>query len=148
MVLISDRKKGLKITIVKIFSSIHVFLYRLSRGRIGSRMAGLKVLLLTTTGRKSGRQRTTTLGFLEEDGDYVVIASNGGSDQNPGWYYNLIANPRVTIQVHDKVMPVTAAVADAAERARLWQKLLQVAPGYQDYEKRTTREIPLVLLRP
>ena len=86
----------------KIWTRMHVFLYRLTGGRFGSEMRGFKVLLLTTTGRKSGKPRTTPLGYFDHEGGYVIIASNGGLPSNPAWFYNLKANPRVDIQVKDR----------------------------------------------
>lgn len=90
----------------KIASAIHVFVYRRTGGRFGGDIAGLHVLLLTTTGRKSGRRRTIPLGYFEHDGRYVIIGSNGGSDAHPAWFGNLRSEPRVTIQVKDMQMVV------------------------------------------
>lgn len=132
----------------KAWTAVHVFLYRLTGGRFGSEMRGFKVLLLTTTGRKSGKRRTTPLGYFEHDGGYVIIASNGGLPSNPGWYYNLKANPRVDVQIKDRRMTVRAEQVSSEAHAALWKKLISIAPGYDAYPKRTTREIPLILLRP
>lgn len=134
-------------TFFKIFTNIHVFFYRLSRGRFGSQVRGLPVLLLTTTGRKSGKQRTTPLGYIKDADKYVITASNAGFDFHPDWYHNLITNPQVSIQVKDNLLPSTSRVADADERPRLWKMLVQVAPGYSDYERKTTRQIPLIILK-
>lgn len=127
---------------------MHIFLYRLSGGRVGNRVSGMTVLLLTTTGRKTGKKRTTPLGYFVEDGAYVIIASGGGSDRHPAWFHNLKSNPQVTIQVGSKQMTAVAEPADPEMRQQLWAKLLTIAPGYGSYEKRTTREIPVVILRP
>jgi deazaflavin-dependent oxidoreductase (nitroreductase family) len=125
---------------------IHIFLYRLTSGRIGGSMRGFGVLLLTTTGRKTGKRRTTPLGYFEHEGGYVVTASNAGFDQHPAWYLNLKSNPRVAIQVMSKRMDAVAEIAGPQERSRLWARLIELAPGYARYEERTKREIPMVIL--
>jgi F420H(2)-dependent quinone reductase len=132
----------------KFFMSIYVGLYRLSRGKVGGRMAGTKVLLLTTTGRKSGKTHTAPLGFFDWQGGYVIVASNGGQPKHPAWYHNLKSHPQVTVQMFDQVIPVTAEVLTGEARAQAWQQVITTAPGYAGYEKQTTREIPLVLLHP
>jgi deazaflavin-dependent oxidoreductase (nitroreductase family) len=115
---------------------------------MGSEMRGFKVLLLTSTGRKSGKQRTTPLGYFDYDGGYVITASNAGLSHNPGWYYNLKSNPQVTVQVKDAEMTAIAEEAKGELRDQLWAQLIEQALGYADYEKRTTREIPMLILRP
>jgi deazaflavin-dependent oxidoreductase (nitroreductase family) len=132
----------------KFFMALQVGIYRLSGGKLGGNMRGFKVLLLTTTGRKSGKVRTTPLGYFDNQDGYVIVASNGGQPANPAWYHNLKSDPRVTAQVLDKVMPVTAEVLSGEARAQAWQQVIATAPAYANYEKKTTREIPLVLLRP
>jgi len=134
--------------IIKIALSIYIFLYRLTSGAIGGRMAGLQVLLLITTGRKTGQSRTTPLGYIKQDGDFVVIASNGGSDRNPGWFYNLKSNPQVTIQIRNKQLAAKAEVVDAEKRKQIWADVVKIAPVYDRYTTRTKREIPLVILKP
>ena len=106
------------------------------------------MLLLTTTGRRSGKRRTTPLGYFADEGRYVIVGSNAGFNYHPAWYHNIKANPRVTIQVKDKALNATAEVAEPAERQRLWDKLMTIAPLYGGYEKQTKREIPLVVLHP
>jgi len=122
--------------------------YRRTKGKFGGQVAGLPVLLLTTTGRKSGKQHTTPLGFLEDNGDYVIIASNGGQDKNPAWFHNLKANPNATIEIKDQPLQVTAEVALPDRRSRLWDRLVKLSPQYGGYEKKTTREIPMIILHP
>ena len=130
-------------------SRAHVVLFRLSGGRLGGRIpSGAPVLLLTTTGRKSGKQRTLPLLYLEDAGRYVVIASVGGAPKHPAWYLNLLANPGATIEVGRRKLRVTASTASAEERARLWPLTVQMYPGYEDYQARTSREIPVVILTP
>jgi deazaflavin-dependent oxidoreductase (nitroreductase family) len=128
--------------------AIHVFLYRLTGGRLGGRMRDFQVLLLTTTGRKSGKKRATPLGYFNYDGSYVISASHAGLPHHPSWYYNLKSNPHVTVQVKDRATPAIAEEANGDLRNQLWKQLIEQAPSYADYEKRTTRVIPMVILRP
>ena len=132
----------------RFFTATHLFIYRLSGGRVGGVVRGLHVLLLTTMGRKSGKPRTTPLGYFKQDDGYVITASNSGSDHHPGWYYNLKSNSLAGIQIKNHYITVRAEEATGEERIRLWNELIQNSPGYADYQKRTTREIPLVILRP
>jgi len=132
----------------KLFMALHVGIYRLSGGKLGGRMRGLKVLLLTTIGRKSGKAYATPLGCFDQEGGYVIVASNAGLPTHPAWYYNLKSNPQVTVQVLDKIIPATAEVLSGEARTQAWRQVITTAPSYADYEKRTTREIPLILLRP
>jgi deazaflavin-dependent oxidoreductase (nitroreductase family) len=133
---------------IKITSATHLFWYRLTGGLIGGSIFGAPILLLTTTGRKSGARRTTPLLYLEEDGRYIVIASNGGNPNHPAWYLNLRAHPEAEAQVRSRTLPVRARVADEAERARLWPKVVEMYSGYADYQRSTTRRIPVVILDP
>jgi F420H(2)-dependent quinone reductase len=133
---------------LKIFMAFHVGIYRLTGGKLGGRMRGFRVLLLTTTGRKSGKAHTVPLGYFDHKDGYVIVASNSGLPKNPAWYHNLKSNPRVKVQVLDKVMSVNAEVLSGEARALVWQQVTTTAPVYAGYEKKTTREIPLVLLRP
>jgi F420H(2)-dependent quinone reductase len=132
----------------KLFFAFSVWLYRLSGGKLGGSMGATKVLLLTTTGRKSGKAHTIPLGCFDHKDGYVIVASNRGQPTNPAWYHNLKSNPRVTVQVLDKIISVTAEVLSGEARAQAWQQVITTAPSYANYEKRTTREIPVVLLRP
>lgn len=127
-----------------------VMMYSLTGGRAyrGNADSPAGFLKLTTTGRKSGKQRTTTLLFIRDGADYVVTASNAGRQRNPGWFYNLRSNPQVTIQAHDTHIPVAAEVAGAEKRKELWARLVEIAPMYAGYEKRVQREIPMVILHP
>ena len=127
----------------------HVALYRASRGRIGGKIRkGAPVLLLTTTGRKTGKQRTTPLLYLEDGGAYVIVASAGGARSNPAWYLNLRGSPTAAIQVGDRRLAVNAGTAGEADRARLWPRLTEMWPQYDDYQAKTKREIPVVILTP
>jgi deazaflavin-dependent oxidoreductase (nitroreductase family) len=132
----------------KFVMSIFVGLYRMTSGRIGGSMQGLGVLLLTTTGRKSGKQWTTPLGYFEDNGAYIITASNAGADRDPSWFFNLKSNPIVNIQVKDKQITAIAEPADSEKRNQLWDRLVTIAPGYKNYEKQTSRVIPMVILKP
>lgn len=131
----------------KLFMALHVGLYRLSGGKLGGDMRGFKVLLLTTTGRKSGKTHTVPLGYFNHERGYIIVASNGGQPTHPAWYHNLMSNPQVTVQMLDAVMPVAAEVLTGQARAQAWQQVITTAPPYADYETKTSREIPLVLLK-
>ena len=128
------------------FIRLHVFLYKLTDGKIGGRMRGAPVLLLTTIGRKSGRYRTTPVLYLQRDHDWVVVASNAGRSKNPAWYYNLRANPDAAIRIREQVMKVHAKEASAEERDRLWPVLVKMFSAYDGYRKKTNRRIPLIVL--
>jgi deazaflavin-dependent oxidoreductase (nitroreductase family) len=131
----------------RFFNGIHIFFYRLTSGRFGGRVQGLRVLLLTTEGRKTGIDRTVPLGTFEDGGAYIVIASNAGLDVHPGWFINLRSQPRVRVQIGAKPMAAEARIVEGAERERLWGRLVALSPGYRRYEKSTSRVIPLVALR-
>ena len=106
----------------------------------------IPTLLLTTTGRRSGKQIVMPLIYGETDGNYVVVASKGGAPQHPGWYLNLVAKPEVGIQVLANRFRVKARTATGEERSRLWQKMAAIYPPYNAYQKKTDREIPVVVL--
>jgi deazaflavin-dependent oxidoreductase (nitroreductase family) len=125
---------------------LNVPLYRLSGGRIGSKVGDGPVLLLTTTGRKSGEQRTAPLIYGRDGDAYVIVASKGGAPQHPAWYLNLDAEPQVELQVKDEVFAARARTASGDERGRLWQQMAGIWPAYDDYAKKTDREIPVVVL--
>lgn len=131
----------------KILVKIYAFLYRISGGVIGGKIVGLPVLLLTTTGRKSGQLRTRPLCYFPDGNDYIIIASNGGSDSHPSWYHNIKANPSVSILLKRKTLAVTASKVPEPERGKLWAHLLELSPWYLRYEQKTDRVIPLIRLR-
>lgn len=133
----------------KLFTNVHTGLYRLTGGRVGARMGDMRVLLLTTTGRKTGVARTTPLAFIEDDaGNLVITASAGGAPQNPKWFDNLSANPDVSYQLDGRVVQARAEVAQPAVRDALWAKLTSKHKNFLDYERKTTRVIPMVTLKP
>jgi deazaflavin-dependent oxidoreductase (nitroreductase family) len=127
----------------------HTAIYRATRGRVGHRFPGAPpMLLLDHVGAKSGTRRTTPLVYVADGADVVVVASKGGHPKHPAWFHNLRANPETTIQVGSEHRAVRARVANPEERKRLWPMAVQTYAGYTDYQKRTDREIPLVILAP
>lgn len=130
-----------------LYGEEHVQRYRQTGGEVGHKWRrGSKILLLTTKGRKSGEPRTKPL-IYEEDGDrYVIVASKGGAPDHPGWYRDLEQDSNVELQVRDEVFPADARTAEGGERERLWQLVNQQWPDYDSYQKRTDREIPVVVL--
>ena len=136
-------------SLFKFFMGLQVFIYRLTGGKLGGSMGKFKVLILTTKGRKSGKILSNPVGYFERDGKYIIVASNSGSDKNPSWYYNIKSNPNdVTIQVNEKIMRVTPEIVLGEQRKPVYEWIASIAPNFGDYEKRTTREIPLVFLKP
>jgi|HubBroStandDraft_1064217.scaffolds.fasta_scaffold650131_1 deazaflavin-dependent oxidoreductase (nitroreductase family) len=133
--------------LMKAFVAGHVGLFRLTGGRFGGKIGKLPVVLLTTTGRKTGKERTVPVGSFEDQGDVVVVASFAGSPQHPAWFNNLTANPNVTAQLGAQPFAARAEVTTGAERERLWKKIIDIAPNFGEYQKKTTREIPIVRLK-
>ena len=111
-------------------------------------MGRVEVLLLTTTGRRSGKQRTVPLMYIREVSASVITASAGGAERHPGWFFNLRSHPQATIQVKDKQIRVTAEVAGPEKKPELWTQLVEEAPNFAGYQKRTSRDIPMVILHP
>lgn len=135
--------------IIKLMSRLNTWIYRMSKGRIGSRFVNdAPVLLLTTIGRKSGKERTTPVLYLEDGSNLVVVASQGGMDRHPLWYLNLRANPEVSVQVGEQRSERLAHVASEQERLRLWPQLVAMYPDFDSYQSWTEREIPVVVLAP
>jgi len=132
--------------LIRFFSGLHVRLYRLTGGRFVGRMGKAPILLLTTTGRRSGTPRTTPLLYLRDGDAYAVVASFGGSPTHPAWYLNLTANAQVDVQTGPERFRATARTAAAEERDRLWPRLVELYGSYASYQRKTTREIPVVLL--
>ena len=127
----------------------HAAVYRATNGLIGHRVPGAPpMLLLEHVGAKSGRRRTTPLAYVRDGEDVVLVASKGGFPKHPAWFHNLMANPDTVVQIGSQRMDVHARKADAAQRKRLWPKVVEVYGGYEDYQRRTGREIPLVILEP
>ncbi|MEV6322947.1 nitroreductase family deazaflavin-dependent oxidoreductase [Nocardia sp. NPDC051787] len=135
---------------LKAMNTAHRALLKISLGKVGNEFSGMPSLELTTTGRKSGRPHAVMLTAPVVDGDtYVVVASRGGDPVHPAWFLNLRDNPDVVVSVRSgPKVPMTARVATGEERATLWPKVVDAYPTYGDYQKKTTRELPLVLLTP
>jgi F420H(2)-dependent quinone reductase len=134
--------------VFKLILKVAVFLYNVSGGRIGGKMGKAPVLLLTTTGRKTGKRRTLPLMYIMDDSAYVITASAGGADKYPGWFFNVRSNPQVVIQVKDTQIKVTAEIAGPEKKSELWARLVAVAPNFAGYQERTSRDIPMVILHP
>ena len=132
---------------VRRLSSVHAAVFRLTGGRLGRRLVDNDMLLLTTVGASTGREHTVPLLYLEHDDSLVVVASYGGRPDHPQWFKNLLTNPRGRAQVGSESFPVESAVAAAEERSLLWPNVVDAYDGYQVYQSRTDRVIPLVLLR-
>ena len=135
-------------TLAKGFSALHRFWYRASKGRLGGSFHGAPAVLLTTTGARTGKERTWPLLGLPVGDGYAFAASNGGHDRHPAWYLNLSANPAVTVQVGGRRIDGLAREAIGAERDALWARFVEVYAGYGDYERATARRIPVVVVAP
>ena len=135
--------------IIKWMSRIQTFLYKRSGGKVaGSFLQGAPVALLTTTGRKTGEPRVSPLLFLREGDRVVLVASQGGAAKHPMWYLNLKADPKITVQIKDEVLYLTARDATEQERAEYWPKLVDMYSSFDDYQSWTDRVIPIVICDP
>jgi deazaflavin-dependent oxidoreductase (nitroreductase family) len=133
----------------RIVTGFHETVFRLSNGRLGNRGFGMPVLILTTTGRKTGRRRTTMLTSPVQDGERVVlVASYGGDDRHPNWFLNVRDNPDVEITMNGETRAMRARVATPEEKAKLWPRVVAAYRGYEQYQQRTERNIPLVICEP
>ncbi len=117
--------------------------YRANRGKVEG---GMSLLLLTTTGAKSGQPRTTPVAYSTDGDRLIVVASKGGAPTNPDWYFNLLANPIVTVELGAERFQAHAQVAEGEERDRLYQRHAELMPGFADYQQKTTRQIPVIIL--
>lgn len=120
--------------------------FRARGGKVGGRFEGMPMLLLHHTGARTGTGRVNPLVYQPVPDGYAVFASKGGAPTNPDWYHNLVANPRTTVEVGTETAEVVARVAGGEERERIWARQKEVAPGFADYEERTARTIPVVIL--
>ena len=132
----------------KIGTTAHAALFRATGGRFLGSISKTPVLLLTTTGRKSGKPRTVPLLYLADGGGFAVIASNGGAVADPAWCRNLRENPAATVQIGSEQRAVRAEFVEGDERERLWKALAATYRGYDGYVEKTTRRIPVLMLRP
>jgi deazaflavin-dependent oxidoreductase (nitroreductase family) len=133
---------------VKWFMSINTFIIRLSRGRVGSQLGTQTILILHTTGRKSGQRRSVPIAYFRDGESFFIVASNWGKDTNADWYFNLQADPRAELELDGRQIAVTAQDAQGDEYARLWKYAAEHNPPYLDYQKMTTRPIPIVVFTP
>ncbi|HVT77248.1 MAG TPA: nitroreductase family deazaflavin-dependent oxidoreductase [Acidimicrobiales bacterium] len=122
--------------------------FRTNAGKVGGPFEHIPLLLLHHTGAKSGTERINPLAYRRDGDNYAIFASKGGAPDNPAWFHNLVANPKVTIEVGTETHDAVARVAQGDERERLWELQKQEYPGFADYEAKTTRTIPVVVLEP
>ena len=123
--------------------------FRANQGKVGGPFAGAPILLLHHKGAKTGTERVSPVAYQDlGDGRVAVFASKGGAPTNPDWFHNLVANPEVTIEIGTETVPVKARVPEDAERASIWEKQKQLMPPFAEYEQKTTRTIPVVILEP
>ena len=134
--------------LVELFWKVHRRVYKWTGGRVGARVAGLPVLLLTTTGRRSGEPRTSALTYLPRGEACVVIASHLGEPRHPFWWLNLEAQPTAVVQIGSVERNMRARQAEGSEREAIWNELVAVSPEYAQYRERTQRRIPVVVLEP
>jgi deazaflavin-dependent oxidoreductase (nitroreductase family) len=132
--------------LIKGMSSVNRFWFRATGGRIGGKIGGVPILLLTTTGRRSGASRTAPLMYLEDAGRFVVVASNAGDDRHPAWWLNLRKTPQAEVEIGTRRLRVRGRQASTDEHAKLWPKLVALYSAYDVYRTRTRREIPVVVL--
>jgi len=132
---------------MKVAGGTHTALYRVTRGKVGGTMLKVPILLLITRGRKSGKKRTTPLMFSRDGDNLVLIASVGGAPRNPAWYWNLQGG-EAEVQVGSERRRVRARDAEGEERERLWAQMVALYPNYAEYQKKTSRQIPVVVLEP
>ena len=144
----SDTRERLRRFLIRVISRTHGGIYRVSGGRFLGRVAGMPVLILTTSGRRSGKPRTAALTYFRDGANLVVVGSFGGSNVAPAWWLNLQRDPRASVLIGGKTSRVTARTAAAEEHDRLWPLVTTTHPGYARYQERTARRIPLVMLTP
>jgi deazaflavin-dependent oxidoreductase (nitroreductase family) len=122
--------------------------FRANSGKVGGYFAGKTLLLLHTVGTKSGQERVNPVAYVKDGDRLVIIASKGGAPTNPDWYYNLLAHPLVTVEVGTNQFQAQALVTSEPERSRLYAKMVEVMPGFAEYQQKTTRVIPVIALTP
>jgi deazaflavin-dependent oxidoreductase (nitroreductase family) len=132
---------------LRVYGAIHRALYRLTGGKVGGRMFGAPILLLTVPGRKTGKRRTLPLMYGRDRDNLVLVASLGGAPHNPAWYWNLQEH-EAEVQIGREHRRVRARDAEGEERDRLWKQMVGVYPGFAEYQKKTTRRLPVIVLEP
>src|SRR3954447_192283 len=131
-----------------VVTDLNVAAYRATGGRIGGKVDDAPVCLLHHVGRKSGKERVTPLLYLPDGDDVVLVASMGGQPKHPAWYHNLKARPETVVEVGRERRPVLARIVAPEEKAKVWPRLVELYPGYATYQRRTDRDIPVVVLHP
>jgi len=135
----------MKDVLIKWFMAINKLLLRFSRGRIGSKLGRQTILILHTTGRKSGQDRAIPIAYFFYEGTYLIVASNWGKDAQADWYFNLKKDPHARVEVDGRIIPVIAREAQGDEYEHLWQFATEHHPPYLDYQKMTARHIPIMM---
>lgn len=135
-------------SIARLATGAHVFLYRLTGGVVGGRAQNMSVMLVTTTGRKTGKQHTTPVVYLPDGDRFLAAASNGGQGKLPNWWLNMRSSKEADIEIGRKRLRVSAQEADHAERQQLWSRMVAAVPAFGAYQRRTPYPIPVVILRP
>lgn len=133
---------------IRWFMWSNTFLIRLSRGKLGGKLGPQDILLLHTTGRKSGRERLTPIAYFEHEGQYLIVGSNWGKERQADWYLNLKKQPRAVLEIHGRKFAVQSHEALGQEYERLWQYVAGIYPHYQDFKKMTARHIPIMVFEP
>jgi deazaflavin-dependent oxidoreductase (nitroreductase family) len=128
------------------WNQVIIYEFRANSGQVGGPFAGKTLLLLHTVGAKSGEERINPVAYVADGDRLVIIASKGGAPTNPDWYYNLLAHPLVTVEVGAEQFQVKAAIASEPERTRLFNQMVEMMPGFADYQRKTTRVIPVIIL--
>ena len=131
---------------VKILMKVNVFLYKLTRGAVGSKMGGQNVLLLQTVGRKTGKIYNTPTNYFQDGGSYLIVASNWGKPAHPGWYFNLMSQGTAQVQIKDQVFTARAEPVSEADYDRMWKFVTSQNPFYLRYQEKASRQIPLIRL--
>lgn len=131
---------------IRLFMNINAYFIRISHGRIGSRLGTQTILLLQTTGRRSGKLRRIPIAYFYKDDKYLLVASNWGKEKQADWYLNLLQHPQASIDVNGQRLAVRARFTNDAEYDRLWEYVTKLHPPYLAYQKATSRKIPIVIL--
>lgn len=131
--------------LLKTFTRINVFVYRLSGGRLMNKLAGMPIVLVTMKGARSGRTLTIPLMYVPHERGYILVASQGGAPKHPAWYHNLVKNPEIEITFEGQTRKFTARQVDEDEKATLWPTCVEYYPPYEQYQRRTERRIPVFL---
>ncbi|MFN8381075.1 MAG: nitroreductase/quinone reductase family protein [Anaerolineales bacterium] len=138
----------MKNTFIKWFMKVNAFFIRISRGRVGTQLGTQNILILNTVGRKSGQTRSIPIAYFFHEGKYLIVESNWGKDNHADWYFNLQSQPQATLEVKGKAIITNARFADGEEYTRLWAYVTKKHPPYLEYQKMTTRKLPIAIFEP